>query len=105
MDRARLVPKPIVVCVDDDRRVLGALSRLLRHEAYDLRLTDRAEEALDWLGGQQRVDVFITDQQMIGMSGSDILRTVRHRSPGTCRVMLTSCPDTDTLLARAARTI
>lgn len=83
---------PIVVAVDDEPETLASLRRLFRHEPYDFWTTSRPLEALDWVT-ERPVRLLICDQRMANASGSEILEAVRHRSPGTIRVMLTGYPD------------
>jgi CheY-like chemotaxis protein len=84
--------RPVVVCIDDDPAVLRSLRRLLPDEGYDLVTTTDPEEALDRV---QRVpvDVFIADQRMPGIAGTDLLRLVERQSPRTRRVILSAYPD------------
>ena len=55
-DPRRLREKHVVVCVDDEPPILGALNRLLRNEPYDLVTTVKPGEALDRidLGGDRK---------------------------------------------------
>lgn len=91
--------RPVVLCVDDDRPVLGALRRLLRDEPYDLVTTDRPAEALRFLS-RRRVDLLIADQRMPDMRGTDLLREAWSRSPATARVVLTAYPEAASIADR-----
>lgn len=94
----------VVVCVDDEQPVLESLRRLLRHEPYDFRTTPVPGEALQWVE-DTRVSVFITDQRMPEVSGTELADQVRERSPETERVILTGYPDLDVIHRREARQI
>jgi CheY-like chemotaxis protein len=83
---------PLVVFVDDEPHVLAALRRLLRTEPYELVTLEDPVEALD-LTGSRDVRLIISDQRMPRMSGAELLRCVRDRSPSTTRVILTAYPD------------
>ncbi|MBI2933415.1 MAG: PAS domain-containing protein [Planctomycetes bacterium] len=83
---------PVVVCVDDEVPILAALQRLLRREPYRLLVTAKPDEALQWVE-RHKVSVLIADQRMPEMKGTDLLKLVRERSPGTIRVMLTGYAD------------
>lgn len=89
---SRIVPAPVVVCVDDDPQVLTAVKRLLRREPVELKTTARAETALRWLG-EGNVGLLITDLRMPGMDGGELIRVVEERFPGTPSLILTGYPD------------
>jgi signal transduction histidine kinase/CheY-like chemotaxis protein len=101
--RSRIMKKPValgrehvVVCVDDDPSILTALRRALRGEPYDLRTVQKPEEALDLVAGG-KVSLLLSDHRMPGMTGADLMREVRERSPGTVRVVLTAYPGSPTI--------
>jgi len=84
--------RPVVVCIDDDPATLSALRRVLRSDRYDLLTTVDPEEALDRIL-RPPVDVFITDERMPGITGTDLLRVVEQQSPATRRVMISAYPE------------
>ncbi|MCK5557322.1 MAG: diguanylate cyclase [Candidatus Hydrogenedentes bacterium] len=81
-----------VMLVDDEDNVLVALSRLLRKESYELVTAGSGSEALA-LMAEQPVDVIVTDQQMPGMTGMELLKQVKNEYPNTMRMMLTGHAD------------
>lgn len=83
---------PIVVAVDDEPETLSCLRRLFRHEPYEFWTTSRPLEALDWVT-ERPVRLVMSDQRMASVSGSELLESVRRRSPDTIRMMLTAYPD------------
>ena len=92
IERPRALPRtPVVVCVDDDPNVLAALRRALIREPYEFLATASPEEALDWIG-RREVRLVISDLRMPGMSGADLLDTVRSRYPSVGRMLLTAYP-------------
>lgn len=84
-------PRPMVLCVDDEKPILAALTRLLRFEPYDLVTTDDPEEALDRIRTQP-VSLVLCDYRMPVISGTSLLQMIKAHSPGTVRVMLTGYP-------------
>ena len=78
---------PAVLLVDDDPSVLSALRRGLRRVAVRVETARTAHEALARLEVDS-VDLVISDQKMPGMSGVELLTTVRARWPGTGRILL-----------------
>lgn len=75
--------RPVVVCIDDDPEILSALRRVLRSDRYDLLTTVDPEEALDRIL-RPPVDVFIADERMPGITGTDLLKSSssNRRRPG-----------------------
>lgn len=84
--------RPVLLCVDDEPNDLAALRRSLSREPVRVLSTGDPQEALDWIG-RTRISVVIADQSMPAMSGIDLLRRVRERSPATARVLITGLPD------------
>jgi CheY-like chemotaxis protein len=82
-----------VLVVDDEPGVLRAVKRLLAGTA-DLRVetTPDPEEAIAILR-ERPPRVLLTDYQMPGLSGLDVLRQARRAAPGTIRVLLTAHAD------------
>ncbi|MEL7156388.1 MAG: HDOD domain-containing protein [Actinomycetota bacterium] len=81
--------QPLVLFVDDEPEVLGALRSTLRPLRADHRLlfAAGAAEALAQLE-QEPVDVVLTEGRMAGVDGFDLLDHVRRHHPATVRIML-----------------
>jgi response regulator RpfG family c-di-GMP phosphodiesterase len=90
-------PRHVVVVADDDSNALLALERLLREEAYDLRLTTEPQKAADWIQ-TRNVSVLITDYRMPEMDGTTLLELARATSPRTARILLTAHPGESAVL-------
>jgi len=84
--------KPLVVCIDDDPPVLAAIRRLFRREPYELVTMGEPGEVLDLIEARP-VDLIIADQRMPGILGTDLLKTIRQKSPTTACVILTGHAD------------
>jgi len=80
--------KPIVLLVDDDENLLHSLARSLRRQPYQTLTARTASEAI-WILMTNDVDVLVTDEQMPGMSGGDLLAWAVTNSPETMRIVLT----------------
>ncbi|MGE0451670.1 MAG: FAD-dependent oxidoreductase [Vicinamibacterales bacterium] len=100
------VPRPVVLVVDDDREVLAAIERdLRRHYRPEYRVVSAGspEEALDAARELKRraspVALFLVDQRMPTMSGTDFLVEARRLHPDARRVLLTAYADTDAAIA------
>lgn len=76
-----------VLCVDDDDRFLGSLSRALAVHGYHVAAYGDSKRALDSLD-EVRPDLAIVDVMMPGMDGLDLTREIRQRSKGQVPVIL-----------------
>lgn len=97
MDGTGRAGSAVIVCIDDELPILSSLRRLLRHEPYEFLATDKPDVALAWVL-EKKADLIIADQRMPGISGLDLLDTVRLCSPDTVRVMLTGHSDLTAVL-------
>jgi PAS domain S-box-containing protein len=84
--------RPAALVVDDDRPILDAVRRLLRHEPFDILATEDPRQGLEWLSTRP-VRLIIADQRMPEMRGTDLLRIVRREFPAVRRVLLTGFAD------------
>ena len=80
------MPKPVILAVDDDPAVLGAIERDLRHryrgEYRVMRAVSGAEglEAATTLATRNSpIALFLVDQRMPGMSGTEMLSEALRR--------------------------
>jgi DNA-binding response OmpR family regulator len=81
----------VVLLVDDEAGILAALQRGLRREPYELLVAGSAREALRILE-ERRVDVVLSDHQMPGMSGLELVREIAARWPATRVLLITGWP-------------
>lgn len=88
---------PVILCVDDEREILGSLRRCFRNEACQVLTAASRDEAFGWLGAMPRIDLVLSDERMPGGTGTELLREIRTRYPGAARALLTSFPS-DTLV-------
>jgi thioredoxin reductase (NADPH) len=98
--------KPVILTVDDDVAVLGAIERDLRqHYRADYRVLKAASGAEALEAAKQlaargvQVALFLVDQRMPGMSGTELLREATPLHPQSRRVLLTAYADTDVAIA------
>ena len=93
--------KPVIFSVDDDAEVLGAIERDLRqHYRGDYRILKAGSgaEALDAARQLKErgtaIALFLVDERMPGMSGTEMLREALKLHPDSKRVLLTAYADT-----------
>jgi CheY-like chemotaxis protein len=79
---------PVVLLVDDDDRVLSALRRALRREPFEIETAANAARALDRLAADPPISLVVSDYKMPGMTGIELLTTVRAKYPHTGRMLL-----------------
>jgi response regulator RpfG family c-di-GMP phosphodiesterase len=87
-------PKPRILCVDDEPRVVEGLALVLRRE-YDVQTATTAEEALKKLRDVPDLAVVISDMRMPKLDGAAFLRQAVLRRPEVTRVLLTGQADRD----------
>lgn len=92
--------KPLILAVDDDLGVLGAVARDLRSEYganYRIMRADSGEVALQLLEkaklANDKVALFLVDQRMPNMTGLEFLGQARELYPTAKRVLLTAYAD------------
>ena len=86
-------PHFIVAVVDDDEGILRSLEYLLESADYAVRLFRSGTELLDG-GSLEEVDCLISDIDMPGMDGFELLRLVDAAHPGLPTILITGYPDT-----------
>jgi two-component system, probable response regulator PhcQ len=85
--------KSVILLVDDSPSILSAMQRSLRLSAgYETLAAGSAREALDLLQAKE-VDVIITDENMPGTSGTELLKICRVLHPRVVRIMVTGQTD------------
>ncbi|MBU6949884.1 MULTISPECIES: sigma-54-dependent transcriptional regulator [unclassified Hahella] len=81
--------KPTLLIVEDDLELLDALTTTLEMNGYDYIGVDSAREALSVLE-QRAVDMIISDVNMPGMNGFELMLEVRRQYPGVPVVLMTA---------------
>ena len=92
------IGKRRVLLVDDEKKILASLRRLLRREDYELITANCGPEALELLEADP-VQLIISDYRMPGMTGVELLREVRQRWPDTLRIILSGYSEVSTIIA------
>lgn len=77
-----------ILLVDDEPAIRDMMADFLSAKSYHVLTARSGKEALGLLQ-RHSVDVVITDEEMPGMKGSELLVEVRRDYPETIRIMLT----------------
>lgn len=94
--------KPIILCVDDDPEVLASVERDLRSRyRKEFRIvkalgSDNGLEAAETIKKRGTpIALFLVDQRMPGMSGTEFLAKMKTLHPDSAKVLLTAYSDTE----------
>ena len=82
------MPRRKVIVVDDEREFATTLAQRLRLRGYEAAAFTSAEEALA-AARREPPDVILLDLKLPGMSGMELLMTIREHIPGVRVVLLT----------------
>ena len=97
------MPKPAILCVDDEVVVLDSLKIQLKTEfgdAYLYEVAESADEALeiiDEIEEESTILVIVSDWLMPGIKGDEFLIKVHEKYPKIVKVMLTGQADKDAI--------
>src|SRR5687768_14068929 len=83
-----------ILVVDDDVRIVRALSRILEDEGYEVVGHDDPARALD----ERDLAVILTDFMMPSMDGIEMLAELRKTNPHAVRLLLTAASDFKTAI-------
>jgi len=98
------VPKPVIICVDDESSVLESLKIQLRNafaNDYSYEMAESADEALELIAELQQhqniILVIVSDWLMPGIKGDELLIKIHQLFPHTVKVMLTGQANDDAI--------
>ncbi|MCA1993938.1 MAG: response regulator [Coleofasciculus sp. S288] len=94
------MPKPVILCVDDEIVVLNSLKIQLRNafsDSYLYEVAESADEALEIIEEFQEDEidilVIVSDWLMPGIKGDEFLINVHQKYPNIIKIMLTGQAD------------
>jgi EAL domain-containing protein (putative c-di-GMP-specific phosphodiesterase class I) len=93
---ARAAPARVLV-IDDEPLMRKLLGRLLTSAGYEVVVTEGGAEAIELLW-HSTFDVVVSDVNMPGVDGIEVLRFVRERDPDLPVILVTACASTDTAI-------
>ena len=97
MSGKKTTPETILF-VDDDSSILLYTSAIFKNKGLRILAVNCALDALDIVKGQS-VAVVVSDNEMPGMRGIELLTKVKEISPHTVKIMMTGSADLATALA------
>jgi two-component system nitrogen regulation response regulator GlnG len=89
--------KPVWI-VDDDRSIRWVIEKALSREGIAFSSFSSAKEALEALS-DSAPEVLVSDVRMPGMSGLELLQTVKQRHPAVPVIVMTAYSDLDSAVA------
>jgi response regulator RpfG family c-di-GMP phosphodiesterase len=87
-----------ILCVDDELNLLLSLQRQLRKQ-FHIDSALGPEKALEAIEHEAPYAVIVSDLQMPGMNGLELLAKAKELSPDSVRIMLTGQADLETAIA------
>lgn len=86
------VATPRVLIVDDESEMRVLLQRVLQKTGHDLLTASSGRQALALLASED-IDLVLTDMQMAGGSGLELLKHIHEEMPGIATLMVTGQDD------------
>lgn len=86
MGQAYRTPKRTILCIDDDRAVLGFVQKLLERSGYTVLTTVSPRQGLS-LALTSPPDAVVLDYQMPEMNGHEVAAAIKKYRPETLIVM------------------
>ena len=84
-----------ILVIDDDQAVRESMERMLRGAGYTVQSVPSGEEGLTLAKGNA-FDVILSDMRMPGISGIDVLRTLREQRVDSAFIVMTGFGTVDT---------
>lgn len=83
-----------ILIVDDEVEMRIALETTLKREGFNLTLAENGKQAMERLN-EDTFDLVLTDIKMPKMSGLELLKALKQKSPQTIAIMMTAYGDID----------
>jgi CheY-like chemotaxis protein len=90
-----MAAKRSVLVVDDDPISRELVGVLLEAEGYAVQLVESGEEAIEYLKQNAQVDAVLTDMQMPGLSGAELVAELRKVAKSGVRLIAMSASQPD----------
>lgn len=90
-----IAPFKSALIVDDELEIGEVLADFFEEEGVQATLVESAEQALKVLSQENNFDIVLSDMQMEGMTGLELLEVLKVMEPGVKRVLMTGGVDQD----------
>jgi DNA-binding NtrC family response regulator len=91
-----------VLVVDDDDAIIPLLEVTIRAAGYDVKATTRPADALDLIE-REAIDILVSDVDMPGLDGLELVSRVKTKFPWVVRILLTANGTVDVAMAAINR--
>lgn len=91
-----MIPEPILL-VDDEALVRSTLREALSNDGYTVEVAESGEEALNLIA-HKHYPVILTDLNMPGISGLQLLASIREKDPSSLCVVITGFATTESAI-------
>lgn len=88
-------PRARILCVDDEEVILDSFRKILVLAGYNVDTVETGQEALGLIQ-KNEYDFVFTDLKMPNMSGTDVVKSVKHLRPDIDVVVITGYASVDT---------
>lgn len=88
-------PRATILCVDDEEVILDSFRKILALGGYSVDTVETGQEALGLIQ-KNDYDFVFTDLKMPNMSGTDVVKSVKHLRPDVDVVVITGYASVDT---------
>ncbi len=88
-------PRATILCVDDEEVILDSLRKILALGGYSVDTVETGQEALGLIQ-KNDYDFVFTDLKMPNMSGTDVVKSVKHLRPDVDVIVITGYASVDT---------
>ena len=87
-----------ILVVDDEPNYLVILEELLAEEGFEILTADNGASALE-IAGEVDLDLILTDMQMPGISGLEVLETIKASNKDLPVIMITAYGEVEKAVA------
>ena len=79
-----------ILIFEDEKENLQSLTRALEKVGYEVKGFQEPAQGLDYLRGDEGVDIVVTDLKMPGIDGIEVLRQVKKNDPSVAVLLVTA---------------
>jgi CheY-like chemotaxis protein len=84
------MPVARILVVDDEEVILALTCRMLILHGYEVLRASGSRQALEAVNNNHPIDLIVSDNQMPGVQGTDLINQIKQFSPQTACVLMTA---------------